>query len=53
MRSGTVPGSTHRHTTVKEHLLRQHRGIPYEVERTTCAGCREVLEEKALRRAAA
>ncbi|MFN2471884.1 MAG: hypothetical protein ABR583_13045 [Gaiellaceae bacterium] len=50
---GNAAVQLHRHTAVKEHLLRQHRGIPYEVERTRCAACREVLEERALRRAAA
>jgi hypothetical protein len=43
----------HKHTAVKEHLLRQRRGIPYEIERTRCAACRQVLEERPLRRAAA
>jgi hypothetical protein len=51
MGNARVPA--HRHTAVKEHLLRQRRGIPYEVERTLCAGCREVLAERPLRRAAA
>jgi hypothetical protein len=50
---GNQPMHAHRHTAVKEHLLRQRRGIPYEVERTRCAGCREVLAERPLRRAAA
>jgi hypothetical protein len=45
--------SGHQHEAVKVHLLRQQHGIPYEVERTMCAACRAVLEEKPLRRAAA
>ena len=45
--------TTHRHTEVKEHLLRQRQGIPYEVERTLCAACRAILAEQQLRRAAA
>jgi hypothetical protein len=31
----------------------QRGGIPYEVERTTCAVCRRVLGERPLRRAVA
>jgi hypothetical protein len=48
-----APVTLHRHTEVKEHLLRQRQGVPYEVERTLCAACREVLAERQLRRAAA
>jgi hypothetical protein len=43
----------HRHDAVTRHALRQQDGIPYEVERVVCLGCRRVLEERTLRRAAA
>jgi hypothetical protein len=43
----------HRHTVVTLHALRQRSGIPYEVEREICSGCRRVLRERPLRRAAA
>jgi hypothetical protein len=43
----------HRHDAVKRHALRQREGIPYEVERVVCLGCRRVLSERTLRRAAA
>lgn len=43
----------HKHTAVTRHALRQHAGIPYEVERTVCAHCGRVLDERPLRRAAA
>jgi NMD protein affecting ribosome stability and mRNA decay len=43
----------HRHRAVVTHALRQRAGVPYEVERTVCAECRRVLEERTLRRAAA
>ena len=38
---------------VTTHLLRQRKGIPYEIERVLCSECRHVLDEKQLRRAAA
>jgi len=50
---GTSAQAVHNHQAVKEHVLGQRHGIPYEVERTLCADCRAVLEEKPLRRAAA
>jgi hypothetical protein len=43
----------HEHRAVTTHLLRRRSGVPYEVERTVCAGCRRVLDERPLRRAAA
>jgi len=50
---GTPAHAVHSHQAVKEHVLGQRHGIPYEVERIRCADCRAVLEEKPLRRAAA
>jgi hypothetical protein len=43
----------HRHQAVVTHALRQRGGVPYEIERTVCAGCRRVLDERTVRRAAA
>ena len=43
----------HRHQAVVTHALRQRAGVPYEVERTVCSGCRRVLDERTVRRAAA
>lgn len=43
----------HHHRAVVTHALRQRDGIPYEVERTVCADCRRVLDERPLKRAAA
>jgi hypothetical protein len=43
----------HRHTAVVAHALRQHAGIPYEVEQKVCTDCRTVLDERTVRRAAA
>jgi hypothetical protein len=44
---------SHRHTEVTKHVLRQQAGVPYEFERKLCSSCREVLDERPLRRAAA
>jgi hypothetical protein len=44
-------GHTHRQVTVR--VLGQQGGVPYEVERTFCGECREILSERPLRRAAA
>lgn len=44
-------GHTHRELTVR--VLRQQGGVPYEVERTICGECREIISERPLRRAAA
>lgn len=43
----------HRHTEATTHLLRQRAGVPYEVEQKICTSCQRVLDERALRRAAA
>ncbi|MGE5690662.1 MAG: hypothetical protein ACM33B_08895 [Pseudomonadota bacterium] len=43
----------HTHQLVVVHALRQQAGVPYEVERTVCSSCRQVLDERPLRRAAA
>jgi RNase P subunit RPR2 len=43
----------HRHTGVRNYVLRQRLGIPYEVERTVCSECGRVLDERPLKRAAA
>ena len=43
----------HRHKAVVTHALRQHAGIPYEVEQKVCSDCRTVLDERTVRRAAA
>ena len=48
-----LPKLPHRHARVTTVLLGQRSGIPYELERTTCTVCRQVLEERPLRRAAA
>ena len=46
-------GQLHQHKAVIAHALRQHAGIPYEVEQKVCSDCRTVLDERTLRRAAA
>ena len=43
----------HEHRAVIAHVLRQHAGIPYEVEQKICTDCRTVLGERTVRRAAA
>ena len=43
----------HEHTSVTAHALRQHAGIPYEVEQKVCSDCKRVLDERTVRRAAA
>ena len=43
----------HEHKSVIAHSLRQHAGIPYEVEQIVCADCKRVLDERTVRRAAA
>jgi hypothetical protein len=43
----------HRHKAVIAHALRQHGGIPYEIEQRVCSGCRRVLDERTVRRATA
>jgi hypothetical protein len=48
-----APHRRHRHTAVVRHALRQHSGIPYEVERKVCSACARVLDERPVKRAAA
>ena len=43
----------HQHKAVVAHALRQHSGIPYEVEQRVCSDCQRVLDERTVRRAAA
>jgi hypothetical protein len=43
----------HRHNAVRTYVVLQRFGVPFEVERTVCSGCRRVLEERPLKRAAA
>jgi hypothetical protein len=43
----------HRHRPVVEHVVVQHDGVPYELERTVCSGCAQVLSERRLKRAVA
>jgi len=43
----------HRHHTVRTHVVVQRNGVPYELERTVCTGCAQVLSERQLRRAVA
>ncbi len=53
MSGATIPQEQHRHTAVTTHVLRQRAGVPYEVERVVCEACRKLLDERALKRAAA
>jgi hypothetical protein len=43
----------HEHKAVIAHALRQHAGIPYEIEQRVCSDCHRVLDERTVRRAAA
>jgi hypothetical protein len=45
----------HEHKAVVAHALRQHAGIPYQVEQRICSdpACRRVLDERTVRRAVA
>ncbi len=43
----------HKHTGVRTYVLLQRLGVPFEVERTVCSECRQVLDERPLKRAAA
>jgi len=45
--------SVHKHTPVTIRAIAQQHGVPYEVERKRCSDCRELLDEKPVRRAAA
>ncbi len=42
----------HRHNPARTYVLIQRLGVPYEVERTVCTKCRQVLDERPLKRAA-
>jgi RNase P subunit RPR2 len=52
MRMVTKPGS-HKHAEKRVHVIVQRAGIPYEIERVMCDGCRRVLSEKPVQRARA
>ena len=43
----------HKHTAVTKRVIRQLNGVPYEVERRVCADCRQLLDERPVKRAAA
>ena len=43
----------HRHARVTTVFVGQRAGIPYELERTSCTVCGQVLAERRLRRTAA
>ena len=43
----------HQHLPRKVHALAHRGGIPYEVERTVCSSCGQVIEERSIRRAEA
>ncbi|MBA3475513.1 MAG: hypothetical protein H0T10_02015 [Actinobacteria bacterium] len=53
MNSGETVRQLHEHRAVIAHTLRQHAGIPYEVEQSVCTDCHRVLDERTVRRAAA
>jgi hypothetical protein len=43
----------HSHQKATTHVIVQRAGIPYELERTVCTVCGQVLRERPLHRAAA
>lgn len=43
----------HKHNTVTTRVIRRLNGVPYEVERRVCSDCRQLLDERPVRRAAA
>ena len=43
----------HRHNPAHVYAMAQKLGVPYEVERTVCTKCNQVLDERPLKRAAA
>jgi hypothetical protein len=49
----TVVEKAHEHTPVTRVVLLQRNGVPYEVERTFCFSCREILAERPVKRTAA
>jgi hypothetical protein len=48
-----IPKLPHRHARVTTVFVGQRSGIPYELERTSCRVCHQVLSERPLRRTAA
>lgn len=49
--SAGADDSPHEHTPVTVHAIWQKAGVPYEIHRTLCVACMQVLEEQPLRRA--
>jgi hypothetical protein len=47
------PIEMHEHDAKRVHVLLQRAGVPYEVEQQVCSACRQILDEKPLKRAAA
>ena len=43
----------HKHSSVTVHAIRQRAGVAYHVERQVCSHCRQLLDEKTIKRAAA
>ncbi|HUK93768.1 MAG TPA: hypothetical protein VLU96_01795 [Gaiellaceae bacterium] len=43
----------HKHSPALTYAMAQRLGVPFEVERTVCTKCRQVLVERPLKRAAA
>jgi hypothetical protein len=42
----------HRHRAVRARVVVRRSGVPYELERTVCSGCAQVLSERAVGRPA-
>jgi hypothetical protein len=47
------PVPIHEHDAKRVHVLLQRAGVPYEIEQQVCESCRQVLDEKPVKRAAA
>ena len=47
------PVKVHEHVAKRIHVLLQRAGVPYEVEQQVCSACRQILDEKPVRRATA
>jgi hypothetical protein len=47
------PVQIHEHVAKRVHVILLRAGVPYEVEQKVCTGCRRVLDEHPVRRAAA
>jgi NMD protein affecting ribosome stability and mRNA decay len=47
------PKHAHEHRAVTRLAISQRDGVPYEVERTVCAECGRLLDERPVKRAAA